>query len=45
MGLLPTLGWGGIFKLLAGMGCAAVALTKLLEEVKKKPAPWDAAAA
>ena len=50
LGVIPTypqpllvrqVGWAGIFKVLAGMGCVAVGLLRLLHQEKKNPAPWE----
>ena len=39
--LLAQVGWLGIFRMLAGMGCVAVGLLTLLKLESDKPAAWD----
>jgi OFA family oxalate/formate antiporter-like MFS transporter len=41
MALVASLGWSGIFKVLAGMGGTALGLLYLLKKEKAKPAPWE----
>ena len=40
-GRAGTVGWRGIFRVLAGMGVANVAVLALLRRETAKPAPWD----
>ena len=41
MRLVSTVGWGGIFKVLAAMLTAAVGLLSLLRIETSNTAPWD----
>jgi len=41
IGLVGKLGWLGVFRILAGLGCTAVTLLALLRKEKQNPAAWD----
>jgi predicted MFS family arabinose efflux permease len=39
--LLPSIGWGGVFRLLAAMGVVNLGMLALLKRETAKPAAWD----